>query len=176
MNYTVKQLLKSKLVPALLSILLGIVIIIARRAALDLLVKIIGGLVIGAGIAFIIVYLTRPDKNAGNLPMVLVLAGLTVLAGILLITFAKNIVDIFPFIMGVFLILNGLSHLTEAYADEDNRILAGIIGILVIALGILIILRPGFLVNLTMVFIGASFVVSGVSDLLLIKRVEGSIW
>ena len=84
MEYRIKQLLRSKLVPALLSVVLGILIIIARRAALDLLVKILGALVIGSGIGFILLYLTRPVKETGNLTMVLVLAAVTVLTGILL--------------------------------------------------------------------------------------------
>ena len=44
-----RDLLKGKLLPAVLSIVLGIVIIIARRAALDLLVKIVGGLILAGG-------------------------------------------------------------------------------------------------------------------------------
>ena len=171
-SYRVKQLLKSKMVPALLSVALGIVIIIARRAALDLLVKIIGGLVIASGIGFIAVYLTRPDKEAGNLPMVLLLSGAAAAAGLLLIVFAGHIVDIFPVIMGIYLILNGLSHLTEAYVDSENRVLATILGVLVIVLGLMIVFRPGFLVNMIMVFIGASFLVNGVMDLLLLRRVR----
>ena len=48
MEYRVKQLLKGKLVPAVLSIVLGIVIIIARRAAVDLLVPGAGELMGGS--------------------------------------------------------------------------------------------------------------------------------
>ncbi len=175
MEYRVKQLLRGKLVPAVLSIVLGIVIIIARRAAVDLLVKIIGGLVIFSGFAFFAMYLTRKNKEAGNLQMVLACGGLTVLIGILLISFAENIVDMFPTLMGIFLILNGLSHLTAAYASPGNRILISIIGVLVIALGVLIVLQPGFIVNMTMVFIGASFILNGAMDLLMIRRVSEKI-
>ena len=126
--------MKSKLVPAVLSIVLGIVIIIARRAAVDLLVKIIGGLVIASGLFFILTYLMQKEKTPGSLEMVLTMAGISVLIGILLISFAENIVDIFPTIMGIFLILNGLSHLTVAYANPENRILLMFMGVLVIVL------------------------------------------
>lgn len=176
MEYKVKQLLNSKLVPAVLSILLGIIIVIARRSAVDLLVKIIGGLVIAAAIGFIVVYMTRPDKEAGNLKMVLVSAGAAVLIGILIMIFAESIVNIFPILMGVYLILNGLSHLTAGWADPGNRIIAVIMGVLVIALGAMIVLQPGFLVNTIMIFIGAAFIVNGVSDLLMEKKFTGSLW
>lgn len=39
MEYKVKQLMNSKLVPAVMSIVMGIILIIARRSAVDLLVK-----------------------------------------------------------------------------------------------------------------------------------------
>lgn len=175
MEYKVKQLMNSKLVPAVMSIVMGIILIIARRSAVDLLVKIAGGLVIAAAVGFIVVYLTRPDKEAGNLSMVLVSAGAAALIGILVITFAQDIVNIFPVLMGLYLILNGLSHLTAGYADPENRVLAVIMGVLVIALGILIVFRPGFMVNTIMIFIGAAFIVNGASDLLMQKRITGSL-
>ena len=175
MEYKVKQLLNSKLVPAVLSMILGIVIVIARRSAVDLLVKIVGGIVIAAAIGFILVYLARPDKDAGNLTMVLVSAGAAALIGILIITFAESIVNIFPILMGVYLILNGLSHLTAGYADPENRTIAVILGVLVIALGLLIVVQPSFLVNTIMIFIGAAFIVNGVSDLLMEKKFTGSL-
>ena len=96
MDYRVKQLVRGKLVPAVLSIVLGIVIIIARRAAVDVLVKVIGGLVIAAGIGFFVIYLTREEKTSGNLKMVIMCSLVMILAGVLLFVFAPNIVDIFP--------------------------------------------------------------------------------
>ena len=175
MDYRVKQLMKGKLVPAVLSIVLGIVIIIARRAAVDVLVKVIGGLIVAAGIGFFVVYLKREDKTAGNLKMVVLCSLLMILVGVLLFVFAQNVVDIFPIIMGVYLILNGLSHMTEGYVDPDNRLIATMMGIVLIALGVLIVLQPGFLVNTIMIFIGAAFVVSGISDILLVIRVNGGL-
>ena len=175
MEYRVKQLLNSKLVPAVLSIVLGIIIVIARRSAVDLLVKIVGGIVIAAAIGFIVIYLTRPDKEAGNLKMVFISAAAAALIGILIIMFAESIVNIFPILMGLYLILNGLSHLTAGYTDPDNRIIAVILGVLVIALGLMIVVQPSFLVNMIMIFIGAAFIVNGVSDLLMEKKFTGSL-
>ena len=43
MNDKVKELLRTKMIPALLSVVLGIALIIARKAALDVLVQIIDG-------------------------------------------------------------------------------------------------------------------------------------
>ena len=174
MKYMIRNLMKEKLAPGLLSIALGIVIIIARRAALDLLVKIIGGLVITCGLAFIAIYLTRQDPAMGNLKMVLLMAAAAVAAGLLMISFAEGIVNFFPVLMGIFLILNGLSHLTGAAVVREDMLLAGIPGILSVLFGILIVLRPGIIANAVMIFIGAFFIVNGLMDLLIVKQMSRS--
>ena len=171
MEYRFRELLRNKTVTALLSVALGIVIIIARRAALDLLVKIIGGLVLTGGLAYLMINVIRPDTT-DTLKTDLVIAGLTILAGIILITCAKGIVDFFPTLMGIFLILNGLSHLGAAGVDRQNRVVDVIMGVVIIALGILIVMRPGIIANAIMIFIGASFLVNGLFDLFLVKRVQ----
>ncbi len=170
MEYRFREMLKNKTINALVSVALGIVIIIARRAALDLLVKIIGGLILTGGIAYLAINLIRPDTTA-TLKTDLIIAGLAILAGIILITCAEGIVDFFPTLMGVFLILNGLSHLAAAGVDKENRIIAVIMGVVIIALGVLIVMRPGIIANAIMIFIGASFLVNGLFDLFLVKRV-----
>ena len=172
MEYKVRELLKNKATAAVLSVALGIVIIIARRAALDLLVRIIGGLIITGGVALIAINLIRPANVSGNMTTILVMGGLAILAGIILISCAEGVVDFFPTLMGIFLILNGLSHLAFAGTDPDNRIAATIMGAIIIILGILIVMHPGFIANAIMIFIGASFLVNGLFDLFLVKRVQ----
>ena len=171
MEYRFRELLRNKTVTALLSVALGIVIIIARRAALDLLVKIIGGLVLTGGLAYLMINVIRPDTT-DTLKTDLVIAGLTILAGVILITCAEGIVDFFPTLMGIFLILNGLSHLGAAGVDRQNRVVDVVMGVVIIALGILIVMRPGIIANAIMIFIGASFLVNGLFDLFLVKRVQ----
>lgn len=171
MKYMIKDLMKGKLVPALISIALGIIIILARKSALDVLVKVVGGLAITCGIAFIAIYMTRQDPDKGNLQMVIGMAVIAALAGLILIFFAETIVDFFPTLMGIFLILNGLSNLVGAGADEDNRVMAGIMGVISILFGILLVAKPGFIVNAIMIYIGAFFIVNGLMDLFLVKRV-----
>ena len=172
MEYRARMMLKEKTLPALLSVALGIVIIIARRSALDLLVKIVGGLVIAGGVAAVAVYLNRKDRDKGDLKMVLIMAAAAAVIGLLLISLAESIVDFFPTLMGIFLILNGLSHLAEAGTDQENRIAAGITGVITILFGILIVARPGFIANAIMVFIGVFFSLNGLMDLFMVRRVS----
>ena len=170
MEYRFKELLKNKTINALVSVALGIIIIIARRAALDLLVKIIGGLVLTGGLAYLAINIIRPDTTP-TLKTDLIIAGLAILAGLILIICAEGVVDFFPTLMGIFLILNGLSHLAVAGADKANRIVDAVMGIIIIVLGALIVMRPGIIADAIMIFIGAAFLVNGLFDLFLVKRV-----
>lgn len=170
MEYRFKELLKNKTINALVSVALGIIIIIARRAALDLLVKIIGGLVLTGGLAYLAINIIRPDTSL-TLKTDLIIAGLAILAGLILITCAEGVVDFFPTLMGIFLILNGLSHLAVAGTDRANRIVGAVMGIIIIILGALIVMRPGIIADAIMIFIGAAFLVNGLFDLFLVKRV-----
>lgn len=175
MKFELNTMLKNKLIPAILSIALGIVMIIARRAALDLLVKIIGGMIAAGGVAFFVAWFFRPAGEEGrNTSMILGPAVIMIAVGLLMIFFAKTVVDIFPVLMGIVLILNGIGHLTAAGMNGDDRLLLGLLGIVTIALGILLVARPGFMANAVVIWIGAFFVVNGIFDLFMIKRVTGS--
>lgn len=171
-NEMMKYLLRKKIVPAALSVILGIVIIIARRSALDLLVRIFGWLVIAGGVGFVAVYMTSHNRESGMLGATLGIAAVTVIIGILLIHYAETVVDFFPTMVGILLILNGLSNLTEASVDRDNRIISGIMGVLVILFGLLIVLRPGIVADTIVICIGISLVLNGVFDLYLLHRVR----
>jgi len=175
MKPDVSLFMKNKLIPALLSIALGVVLIIARRSALDVMVKITGGLIAAGGVAFILAWLFRRDKMEGTAaPMLVGPALVMILIGLAMIFFSNTVVDIFPIIMGIILILNGLSHLAAAGLYGEDRILIGLLGIITIVLGVLIVAQPDFVANALMVWIGAFFIVNGVFDLFVVKRVSGS--
>ena len=174
MNMDVKTLLKNKIVPALLSIALGIVLIIARRAALDVLIKIIGGLIIAGGLAFVAIWLFKPERLDGNMKMAIGPAVIMILFGLALIFFTNTVVDIFPILMGVILILNGIGHLTAAGMNQEDRFLIILLGIITIALGVLIVMQPSFVASAIVVWIGVFFIINGLFDLFMIKRVTGS--
>ena len=88
----------------------------------------------------IAVYLTGGAREPGSAGMVLAPAAAAILAGILLIVFAEGVVNFFPTLMGILLILNGMSHLTAAGMDPENRAAATVMGVAVIIFGVLIVI------------------------------------
>ncbi len=169
MNELVKQLLRGKIVPAVLSIVLGIALILAQRSAFDVLVKITGVLTVIGGVGFVCLYFFGPvtrDKSA------LVLGCIAVVLGVVMFIYANVLDEIFISLMGVVLILNGLSNVTEARLDTENRLLSAVFGVAVIILGILIILHPGSMMNGVTIYLGIFFVVNGLADLFLLHRMK----
>ena len=57
-------------------------------------------------------------------------------------------------------------------ADKENRIIDIVLGVIIIVLGVLIVMRPGIIADAIMIFIGASFLVNGLFDLFMMKRVN----
>jgi len=169
MNDIIKQMLRNKIVPAVLSIVLGITLILARRSAGDVLVKITGILTVIGGVGYVALYFFGPvtrDRSA------LVLGCVAAVAGVLMFIYADVVDDIFVTLMGVVLVMNGLSNVTEARLDTENRILSAVLGIAVILLGVLIILHPGSMANGLWIYLGIFFVVNGMADLYLLHRLK----
>ena len=168
MNDKVKELLRTKMIPALLSVVLGIALIIARKAALDVLVQIIGWILIVGAVGFVAAYFLGPYKDKTGL-IAAVLAGL---AGVLFITQADAIDDFLLILVGVVLILNGLGNVASAFVEGQNRLLVGIIGALIVVLGVLIITHPGSMMNAITVYMGISLILNGILDLFLLYRMK----
>ena len=168
-------LLRKKIVPAVLSILLGVVIVLARRAALDMLVRIIGWMVVVSAGALVGVYFARQAREPGSLGITLIVAGLTVMVGLGLVFGAEIVVDFFPMMMGIFLILNGMSNLVEAFSDPDNRLAAGLAGVLTILFGLLVVTRPGAVADAVMIYIGVFMILNGIFDLVLLHRMKNKL-
>ena len=59
--------------------------------------------------------------------------------------------------------------------NRDDRLIVTLLGAPAILLGVFIILQPGFIVNVFMIFIGAALVVNGLMDLLIVRRIRGAL-
>ena len=171
MNEIAKELLRTKMVPAVLSMIVGIALIIARRAALDVLVQVIGWIMIVGAVGFAAMYLFGPYKDKTGI----IAAVLSGLIGVLFVTQADVIDDFLLILVGVTLILNGLGNLAGAFAGGENRVLAGILSALIVILGVLIITHPGSMMDAITVYMGISLILNGILDLFLLHRVKDAI-
>ena len=114
MNEKIKQLHRAKLIPAIASLLFGIALIIARRGAMDVAIK-IGAVMLGlAGVGCIMMFLTGKVRETPQM----VIGCLLLLGGVLAWIYSGVLVDIFPILTGIGLILNGLSNLASVKAEN----------------------------------------------------------
>jgi len=165
----VVRLMRNKIVPAILSIAMGIALIIARRSAMDVIVKIFGIMIAVGGVGFIVLYLFGPTGRDATA----LIAGIAAVAiGLLMFFYAEVVDDFFVVLMGIALILNGLSNIAKAGLDEENRFLTGLFGVLVVVLGVLVVMRPGAMQDSLMIYAGIFFVINGVADLVLLYKMK----
>lgn len=169
MNEMVVRLMRGKIVPAVLSIVMGAALILARRAALEVIVKIFGIMIVAGGLGFIALYLFGP---AGRDATALI-AGIAAAAiGLLMFFYADVVDDFFLTLLGIVLILNGVSNIAGAGVNKEDRVLSAVFGVLVVVLGVLVLLHPGVMEDGLLIYAGIFFVVNGVADLFLLHRMK----
>jgi len=102
--------------------------------------------------------------------MQLTVAVLLGLIGCFFVWYSPSVVNFFPIMMGLCLILNGLSNASQAGSDRDGSKVPVIISVLTVILGALILFRPGFMANFVVILIGIAFIINGLNDLDMIRR------
>ena len=170
MQETIKRLHRTKLVPAFMSIAFGIALIIARRAAMDVMVKIAAGMLIVCGVGCVLMYFVAPVKES----MQLTVGALIAVIGILGWAYTETIIDFFPILTGITLILNGLSNLAPLGTPEGDagKGVIVVFSMLMIAGGLFIAFHPASAENMLIIYIGVSYIVNGVFDLILLHRAK----
>ena len=162
----IQKIIRNKTILAALSIVAGIYLIIARRSAVDLIVRMLGYGLIAAAIGYVISYFFGPHRDETQLGYAL----LAVVGGILLISLARSIVNIFPILMGLLLMINGIGNLSQSFSDPNAPLAEKILPGLVALAGLLILIHPGAIVNSVVIVAGVTLIVNGLSDLSLIRR------
>ncbi len=170
MEEMIKRLHRAKLVPALISIAFGIALIIARQSAMDVAIKIGAVMLMACGAGALAMYLFGPIKDGAQL----MTGGFLALLGVLAWVFSRDLVDLFPIITGIGLILNGLSNLStlsvpQRYAGKG---IVTLFSILMVACGILILVRPGAVADALLIYVGISYIINGVFDVVILYRVK----
>ena len=170
MNVMIKRLHRAKLVPAFVSIAFGIALIIARQAAMDVVVKIAAAMLIACGVGCVLMFLFAPVKES----MQLAVGGLLAVIGLLGWFNSGFIVDLFPILTGIALILNGLSNLAPLSAPGENAgtFLIILFSVLMIAGGLFIIFNREVALPVLMVYMGVCYVINGILDLIILHQVK----
>lgn len=161
-----RNIAQNKVVVAVASILFGLVLVVEQTAALDWLVSVLGAFLLGAAAVYGIMYAAGSEKKRGYVAFAVVLG----LVGLFVAVNPRAIVNIFPTLVGIVLLVNGVANFLHSYAIVRP---AGyswtapmVLSVAVAVLGLVMILAPGLIIDILMLFMGIALVVNGVLDLI----------
>ncbi|MBQ1729722.1 MAG: DUF308 domain-containing protein [Oscillospiraceae bacterium] len=163
-----KKILQNSLITSLVLIALGIFMVLSPNTALTTIIKVFGIAIIVAGAITVLLYVANrgDSRNLTSLATGIIL----IVAGIVFLVNPAAIEKIFPTVVGILIIVNGILNLIASIkakkAGSPAWIVGLILSILTIALGILILSQPLFLMNQIVRIVGIVLIVTGVSFLL----------
>lgn len=161
----------SSIIIAILSIILGIVLIIYKNTAANWFVKVVGILMIAAAVYYIISFFTRASKDTISRTN-LVVGILLLILGIWFLTSSNVVLQVVQLIVGVIIIMQGILDLQAALAMKDNEYsnwgISLCLAFATIILGVLLIFLPFKTLDVLLVMLGIVLIFDGLSDLYII--------
>lgn len=156
------------LLTAIVSILLGLVLVLFPVKTSFFICNLAGILLILCGIVDILRYVT--SKNEPFLMRYdLVVGVILCLAGLFVITQSDLIISFIPTIVGIVLFVNGIVNLKKAFhlkkAGLERWWIDLAFAVVITILGVIIWLRPFDAVATTNIFIGICLILNGISNL-----------
>lgn len=164
----------SSIAAALVTILLGVVLIWRPDRSVNFLCVLLGVAIFITGIIYILGWLARRKEGV---PAFFVLPGVILCAlGVWLMTSPASVIRLIQYIFGAILLFHGLVDLqgsVELMRRRWSRWWVDLLlAVLTAALGVLVLLNPFGTFAALVVLIGASLIFDGASDLYLIWRLS----
>jgi len=168
LKHLFKSLMANNTVVAIINIVFGLVLILRRTAALGGMIRILGLLLLVGAACYALVYFSDEEKDVCDLVMMIACA----VVGLLFLLRPAWIVNLFPVIIGIFLIVNGVSNFLQTIRQEKksgdhSRLVMLIVSAAVVVLGFVIMFHPGGTMNALLLLLGIALFINGVSDLYL---------
>jgi len=157
----------SGLIRALTAIAIGIVMVLSKTNALELVVRIIAAFIIASGI--VSAFVGYRNKANGTMGLMGFNAVVDIILGVLLFMFPGFVAGLLIYLIAFILICFGFFQMVSLFSA--NRVmkvglLSYVLPFLVLAAGIFLIIKPSFVGEAIGVVAGACLIVYGVSELL----------
>ena len=149
-------------------ILTGVALILFPGEAMDLTIKIIGGLLLVAGIAGVIM-----GFRGRGAYQVYTMGGavFSIAGGIIFLIKPLAVERFLPLVMGIVILLTGLFNIVNAIsakrAGATRWLVSLVLALITVVLGIVILLNLDGTANLLVTIIGVVFVYNGISTLIM---------
>ena len=166
--FYIKRINDSILFKDIIYILLGLIMIIMPKFISDSVCYLIGTLLIIFGALKIAGYVERDKKD--TLSNTLMIIGVvSLILGLMVIIKSELFASIIPFILGIYIIILGISHLQQANEFKKHKypkwtsVLVS--AIVLLLLGVVIVFNPFSTLTLAIRIIGIVFVVNYIYDI-----------
>lgn len=153
-------------------IVLGAAMLIFPGTFLDVACYVLGALVLAYGVIGIVGCVQDRVMRVGTIVVGVAAAAL----GIFIITQPKLISSILPIIFGLILLLDGIFNVRHGVGlrkfGDPSAVLVLILGIITVGFGAFILINPYTTASVTLRLIGIALLYSGISDLIILFRME----
>lgn len=160
------------LLAAIGSLALGIVMLIWPGLFLKIICYVVGALLIAYGVIGMLSCLRHHTVQLFSIVISVIIAGI----GIYVIASPEAVSSILPVIFGILLLLDGVFNLRHGivlhrFGDPSNK-MVWILGVITVVLGAAILLHPYSTAQMTFRMIGVALAYNGLSDLLVLYRMN----
>ena len=161
----------NRLVLAIAAIIFGLILIVFRRSALDLMIRLMGVALIACACIYYF-FLRKKEQHDLLDKAVSIFIGVV---GLILILAARGIVNIFPVIIGIVMIINAFANLARIMTSDGGNHGGGwrgslVLQIIMLIFGFVMLFRPRYVADIIVMFIGVGVLIMGISNLVVFIR------
>ena len=160
---------------ALLFVAMGVLMIVAKADAMQMVVKIFAAFILAAGV--VSVFVGFKQKKAGTMPLSFFNALINIVIAGLLFVFAPIVSKFVSYLLGFALFGFGLFQLSVLMSMRKSvkvSLVAYLLPVLVTIAGLLIFFYPGFFGKSLGLIAGIALIVYGASDLISAFKMKGA--
>lgn len=164
-----QNMLHNKVIMACVSIVFGIFLIMGRGGAVADIIRVLGIFLMVGAVVCLISYLFG-RQNKGN-PSTLAWAILCVLVSLVFIYAPGWLIDLFPIVMGLALIVNSVFNIAGLVSSPVRTGMftaSMVLSCLTLVLGFVAVLHPSAVADALIVIIGITYLLNGLGDILAI--------
>ncbi len=162
-----EKYLRNKTILSAAGIIMGVILMIWRGQVVETMIRVMGYMMIATAAVYLFMYFRENRQNEMMLGYAIMSGG----AGLLLVLLCRVILNAFPVIIGVVLIMSGAAALLETCRDREIPLYSKLLSILIVVLGVLILIHPGRIANAIVFCTGFALVVNGISGLLMSRQI-----
>ena len=178
MKSVLQEQRRSSALVALVTIILGVVLVVWPDRSVRMICSILGGALLLCGLLYVIGWFAGKRRQSKSVFMIIpgvILAGL----GVWLMTSSSTVIALIQYVFGAVVLFHGILDLQAALALLTQRMnkwwIDLLLALLTLGLGLLILANPFGTFAALVVLIGIALIYDGASDLWLIGRLSRSL-